>query len=294
VPKLTALWSILIELAIPRSPFRLIIGDCSGGLYHTAGAHPLEVVPVLNYEHGEKIDLFLKKVCRGDYIVISDDDVFWLDELPWDWAINQLEKDSHVAVVSLMPRANVSSVLQGKIDQPMGSHCLVLRREIWLQEDLSFRVVYPPSTERYDWFYDTGDYANLLLLRRGYKIIIAPPEIRAHLVAFDGTSTWTLKIQAKLGNIMEGLIGIPIRQEKALRTIMVLQALTNLLAKYPRRGENSQLVDASVLLRAQNICETLMEKSKVHEIRHEVENKFIKIRMKLPSPNQTLYSRRFH
>ena len=223
LPKLTALWAIFIEHAIPSQPRRVIVGDCSGEFCALDGNQLLTVFPLLNYPHGTKLDLFIEKVCTAEYVVVCDDDVFWLDTLPWQWAISQFESDPKISVVSLMPRDHVSSVLKDKVTTPMGSYCLILRREIWLREDLSFKIVYPPPEEGYDWFYDTADYANLELLKRGYRVVIAPPEIRKHLVTFEGISQWGLKIQESSGNIRERLDGITIRIEKAFRTILVLK-----------------------------------------------------------------------
>jgi len=260
-----------MERAIPRRPLRLIIGDCSGGLCRTIGSDALEVMPVLNYQHGEKIDLFLRKVCAGDYVVISDDDVFWLDDVPWNWAINQFEKDPNLVVASLLPRSRLSSILEGRLDQAMGSHCLVLRRKIWAREAFSFKVVCPPSGGGCDWFYDTGDYANVELPKRGYRIAIAPPEVQAHLVAFDGISSWSLKVRERSGSILGNVVNVPLRQEKALRAIMVVRSLSGLIAEQCRKELESELVPQPMLDKAESICRQFLTDQEIFEIHKSVQ-----------------------
>jgi len=278
VPRLTALWAVFIERAIFSRPLEVFIGDCSGGYRPLTSTPLIRVFPLFNYTHGTKLDLFLRKVCRAPYVVINDDDVFWLDETPWEWALAQFEKDPSVAVVSLVPRERVTGVLKGKVDQPMGSHCLVLRRKIWLKEALSFKIVNPQPDEDFGWIYDTADYANVELIRRGYKVIIAPPEVRAHLVAFDGTSAWALKIQENSGKILKNLAGIGVRHEKAFRTILVTRGLSDVLATYyPEKG-GSQLCPSQLLAEAERTCQGLLSQQGMCEIGREVESQLSLIR----------------
>ena len=89
------------------------------------------------YAHGEKLDLFLQKVCSSKFILICDDDIFWLDQSPIAWALDKLKEDPKTVVVSLMPRGHSSELMQEKVGRPMGSYCLVINRELWLKENLS-------------------------------------------------------------------------------------------------------------------------------------------------------------
>ncbi len=144
LPRMTALWAALINDAISTKPKRLLIGNCSGGFIPRFSRNgTIKIIPVLNYSHGAKLDLFLSRVCEAKYVVVSDDDVFWPNSKPWRWAISQLESNSNIAVVSLAPRERISRYLKGNVPQPMGSYCLVIRRKIWLRENLTFKPVHP-------------------------------------------------------------------------------------------------------------------------------------------------------
>ncbi len=154
VPNLTALWFAFIERAMVLQPHRIIVGDCAGNLHLRLTSTPnAEIYPIFNHVHGLKLDWFMENVCLADYVFITDDDVFLLNPEPLRWAFMQMQADPNIAVVSLMPRGYVPSYLQGQVTQPMGSYCLVIRRDIWLKENLSFKVVRSPSKER---IYDTG------------------------------------------------------------------------------------------------------------------------------------------
>ncbi len=199
IPNLTRLWAHLMYRAVPDSYVRrLWVGDCSGGLRAMGlDGTPAEVIPLLNYLHGLKADLFMEKLLTAEYIVLSDDDVMWLDQTPWQWAMKQFDSDDRLAVVSLAPRERFHWEVNGQRYQPMGSYCLIVRSSIWRREGLSFQAVPKPSPNQssYAGHYDTGDYANLELLYRGYRVAVAPPEIRSHVVAFKGISSGLLRVQ---------------------------------------------------------------------------------------------------
>jgi hypothetical protein len=83
----------------------------------------------------------------------------------------------------------------------MGSYCLLIRREIWLKEKLSFRTVHQPSInpKSYRAEYDTADFANVELIRRGYRVLIAPLDLRSHLYICHGISGTLLEAQSYSG-----------------------------------------------------------------------------------------------
>ena len=232
VPKMTFLWALLMQKAITAESTRILIGDCSGGAIFSGHWPGVQAFPLLNWEHGVKLDYFLNRVCAAQYAIISDDDVFWLNEKPLNWALAQFAEDSKLAAVSFMPRQVVSSVMKDKVPQPMGSYCLVIRRQIWMKERLSFRIVHPSPSEGYDWFYDTADFANVELLRRGYRVGIAPAEIREHLCCLEAISTWTLKIQQRKGNLERSIADIALRRVKAYRAILALRGISGLLERH--------------------------------------------------------------
>lgn len=278
IPRLTSLWAVFMKYAMSNNGSRVVVGDCSGGFRPLGKMGSVQVIPFLNYQHGKKLDLFLKLVCVSEYVIISDDDVFWLDEEPLNWALRQFVKDSSVAVISLFPRDQVSHLLRDRVERPMGSYCLIVRRETWLREELSFEIVYPFVDKGHGWFYDTADLANLELIKRGYKVIIAPPEIRRHLVSFEGTSSWSLKIQQFKGNIYHNMVDIPLRQEKALRTVEVAMGLANLIAEYYPDKPDPYLIHMGSLLNAKRICEELLPGEKIYSIRESVQRQLAQLR----------------
>jgi hypothetical protein len=276
VPGMTALWSWLISDAIPVEGLRVLIGDCTGGGVCDLVERSVIVIPMLNYLHGEKLDLFIQKVCTAEFIVFSDDDIFWLDDAPWQWAMEQFAHDPQLAVVSLYPREDVSSVLRGKVDVAMGSYCLIVRRDIWLRERLSFQMAQPEG--KFDWFYDTADLANVQLIERGYHIAIAPPEIRAHLVTLEAISTWTLKIQKYQGDIREAVGDIVIRQEKALRAVLALRGLEKLYDDCRRFSADWRgFVRPGSLNRAEAICRETLSAEQIAKIEAEVRDALSRI-----------------
>ena len=261
VPGMTALWALLMGqvLSEQSSSARILIGDCSGAFEAPANNVQTRVFPMLNALHGIKLDLFMQNICRAKFVIVSDDDVFWLNSYPWQWALQQFAADPKTAVVSLIPRSYKSVLLRGKVDTPMGSHCLVINRETWQKENLSFKIVYPPESQdklyRYEYRYDTADYANVQLLERGYNIAIAPPEIRRHFVTLDGISSWTLKIQEKGGNINDQIVSDPIlRAEKALRTVHALSNLSGLYERHFKPAQSQGFPSRSVLRAAAEVC----------------------------------------
>ncbi|MBI3922083.1 MAG: hypothetical protein HY318_11750 [Armatimonadetes bacterium] len=291
VPQMTALWATFIDQAIDSRPLRTMIGDCSGALHrHLHPGTAAKVIPLLNYHHGEKLDLFLYKLCQAEYVVVTDDDIFWISPAPWQWAIAQMESDSDIAVVSLLPKKQHSSVLKGKVPQPMGS-CFVVRRQMWLAETLSFKIAVSAPSEGYDWFYDTGEFAQVELLRRGYKIPIAPQAVQEQLLDFEGISSWTLKIQKYSGAIRDNVLpDITVRGRKALTTICLARGLADMIATYYSEAHSPHLVDPTILQRAECVCKDLLPESEVWEIQNSAEMQLARLRASIVSHRETAES----
>ncbi len=286
VPWMTALWASLLIQTIGNRDAEILIGDCSGGFggpQRDLLADPnVRVVPCLNEHHGDKIDLFLARLCRARHVLIADDDVFWLDYLPLRWAIAELDSDPRVAAVSLLPRREVSSVMRHDgISQPIGSHCLLIRRELWMRERLSFAVAPPPPGVE-SWFYDTGDLANRELLRRGFRVVVATPEIERHFVAFDGVSSWILKIRGSSPAKLEAMVaGIPVRQSKAWQATLICRGLSELLADLGLTSNLSEIVGETPLSSAERVLEEHMDASDRAAIGRAVEKKLERMRKSL-------------
>lgn len=279
VPNLTALWARLMRAAIPDGRARVWIGDCSGGFgpshHFTSGVH---AVPMINYLHGLKLDLFLEKFIRSEFFVVSDDDVFWLDETPWRWAMQAFARDPKLAVVSLVPRERFTWELNGQQYQPMGSYCLVVRRAIWLREKLSFQAVPKPSPSQssYAGHYDTCDLANVELIQRGYHIAIAPPEIRNHLAVFKGISNAILRVQKAPEQGYAQAFGDG--PAPMVQACMVADQLADIIRTVAPQHRPATLADPELLARAEAELTPLLNAAEVARLRDRVEELCARVR----------------
>lgn len=278
VPEMSALWAVTFERVVRLRPMRVLLGDCSGGL--RGATETCLVAPLLNVHHGDKLDLFFDHLCRADVVLVCDDDIFWLDEEPMRWALERLSSEPDVAVVSLRPKRQLSSVLQGKVERAMGS-VLIIRRDVWVRERLSFRVVHPPPSEGFGWHYDTGEFAQVELERRGYRVDFGPAELRRHLVDFEGVSSWTLKMQKYRGDLRAAVAGIPVRKTKALATVFVLRGLAELIGELLHQERPPHIVPAPILDRAQRFLEGVLEVDEVTEIHQQVAASMDRLRRRL-------------
>lgn len=231
LPEVAALWERSVRLSLADLPKQIIIGDGSGN-YHPKGDRQAWVVPIYNFDHGTKLDFFVSRVCASDLVLISDDDIFWMDAAPVRWALERFEQDPKLAVVSLHPRPHLIPQLRGVISEAMGSYALLLRREIWLKEKLSFQIYKPDDWKQVGNYFDVADYANLLLAQRGYHVISAPQELRRSLIPFYGTSMWALKILSSKGDINRVVYARrPDEHKKAYRTALALLGFRRLLSQ---------------------------------------------------------------
>ncbi len=277
VPELTRLWARFLIPALADIDSRILIGDCSGGLGSPAAhSKPLRVIPIFNHLHGIKLDLFMNTLCRAPVVVISDDDIFWLSRRPLSWALEQIACRPRLAVVSLYPRSTSKPVLVDKLEQPMGSFCLVIRRDIWIREKLSFKCHDPYGTGSYDWTYDTADLAHVELLERGYQVAVAPPEMRARLAPLEGVSNWTLKLQKHDGE-MSRLLLTDLRLRKAYRVFRFLEVAPGTLCA-------SHLVAPRPLARGLGWCRSQMSAAALRDVDHEIADLVSRLRARLDAP----------
>ena len=229
LPEVVALWDHTISLSLGELPKQIIIGDGSGN-YRPEGNSQLWVMPIYNFSHGTKLDVFFSQVCASDLVLISDDDVFWTDGAPVKWALDRFEKDSKLAAVSFIPRPHLNPQLRGVVSEAMGSYAVLIRRDIWLKEKLSFQIYKPDNWKQIGNYFDVADYANLQLVQRGYHVISAPEELRQTLIPFYGTSMWALKILASKGDIDRVVYAYrPDEHKKAYRTALALLGFRGLL-----------------------------------------------------------------
>lgn len=231
-----ALWERSISLSLGDLPKQIIIGDGSGN-YRPEGDSQSRVLPIYNFSHGTKLDTFVSQVCASDLVLISDDDIFWTDAAPVTSALDCFDQDPKLAVVSFHPRPHLIPQLRGVISEAMGSYAILIRRDIWLKENLSFQIYKADDWKQIGNYFDVADYANLLLVQRGYHVISAPEELRQTLIPFYGTSMWTLKILASKGDINRVVYAYrPDEHKKAYRTALALLGFRELLAQLEIRG----------------------------------------------------------
>ena len=107
LPSLTSFWLNQLSTIIKKVGFKITIGDCSGDLEKKKINYQVNIIPIMNFQHGYKLDLFIMHICKSDFIVICDDDIFFLNEEPLSWAKEELIKNKNLAVVSLFPRPSI-------------------------------------------------------------------------------------------------------------------------------------------------------------------------------------------
>lgn len=236
LPEVIALWERSVSLSLGELPKQIIIGDGSGN-YRPGGDSQARVLPIYNFSHGTKLDTFVDQVCASDFVLISDDDIFWTDAAPVKWALGCFEQDSKLAAVSFHPRPHLIPQLRGVMSEAMGSYAILIRRDIWLKEQLSFQIYKPDDWKQIGNYFDVADYANLLLVQRGYHVISAPEELRRTLIPFYGTSMWALKILASKGEIDRVVYAQrPDEHKKAYRTALALLGFRGLLSQLEIKG----------------------------------------------------------
>lgn len=266
IPQLSGLWARLMHRAIPGSP-NIWVADCSGGFRpaHALGA-PIRIRPMINYQHGVKVDLLMYQACSAPFTIVSDDDVFWLNPTPWEWAREAFAADPRLAVVSFVPRERFQWDIDGLDHEPMGSYCLIIRRDLWIREGLSLRGVPKPAPSRnksYRGFYDTGDFANVELIKRGYRVAIAPQEIRRNFVVYKNISTALLQVQKGARDFTDFTYRDSSALAKAFLLARELESLASQLGGQP-------LVDPHLLDRAEKIIYPLTAPSTLEEMRADV------------------------
>lgn len=176
-----------------------------------------------NLKHGTKIDIIIKN-CRSKYILLCDDDIFWLNDSALLIAKKKMESNSNIACISLQPRpkANYHSKLK------MGVYCLMINKEIILKEKLLFGK-YKIKKNGFIERYETGDHVQKILEQKGYKIEYLKIENMTSLLAFYAISHWGLKIRKRKGNILPYLQFDDSKAEKIYKTSLMIKYLNEYL-----------------------------------------------------------------
>ena len=279
VPALTQIsMQSLTHNGLSHIDHRVYIGDCSGGIRNNSIDNPrITVIPYLNEGHGQKLDHFVHNLAKGGFVLVWDDDIFCLDRVPIDWALDLFSQDPKIAAVSFVPRSRFKWEINGQKHQPMGSYCLMIRRSIWEQQGLSFQQVYQPSgnPNSFRGQYDTADYANVQLIKRGYKVIIAPDEIRAHLIAYKGVSGVALRVQRHAGAGLEDYLRTA--QENYFEAVCVLKKFFSLpLGEYGIK-HSSSTKHLQAVNQAYQILKSIFCVNTLIEVENKTEQNFERI-----------------
>jgi len=169
-----------------------IIFDCSGKLdpKEFPGAR---VQKFLNLYAATKSDEFLHHIAKNRRIGwICDDDIFPVSERMTDVLTKEFAMPN-TASVSFRPRTWWHFDIDGKSHWPSSSYCTAFNRNIFIdKEHLSLAPAdgnNHPSTLGIARRYDTGDKANEMLLRKGYRCHIIPKEEETkYITGFSGMS----------------------------------------------------------------------------------------------------------
>lgn len=191
-PDLARIWYVFARRFTNPNLTTIKIVDCCGQLQQKNFPGAI-VQSFCNFSHARKLDYWLYFDVNTPYLWLQDDDVMLIRENVDQELIGQFQKDHHLAVVSLAPRG-WSFEIEGVKKKAVGTYSICIRRNDFLTERLSFS---PVQTTRQDigrsaGYYDTADYANEQLLRRGYGIKLQLDSIEATVCGFVGTSVTLL------------------------------------------------------------------------------------------------------
>ncbi|NOS67613.1 MAG: hypothetical protein HOO67_04595 [Candidatus Peribacteraceae bacterium] len=169
------------------------IFDCSGEL-DPAEFPGARVQKFLNFYAATKSDEFLNHIAKNRRIGwICDDDIFIINSKAVDLVEHELSAPN-TASVSFRPRMWWHFDIDGQQYWPSSSYCIAYNREILIdKERLSLRPAggnnHPSEIGKLVRRYDTGDKANEILLRKGYRCAILSKEEEAKFITgFSGMS----------------------------------------------------------------------------------------------------------
>ena len=264
IPEISLLWTAFLRNALDEQNNTVLLGDGYGN-FPKFSSDMFEVLPIFNFNHGIKLDLVMQKACHAEYVLVCDDDIFWLNDEPLKYALHRFSENSKLAVLSFHPRPEKNSQLVEYVGQPMGSYCLLIKRSVWLKEALSFKYYKPTGSDNPIFFFDTADYANLLLLQKGYDVEVAPDEVRNNLVTFYGTSMWGIKILTSRGDITKIINPTrPDEHKKLYRTALALKGFQDLLSMLPTNCKF--LIKRSFLDRVEMSAKKGLDKFTIQEV----------------------------
>ena len=208
LPPIMTVWYHLARKALGER-VDIVIFDCSGTLKKEDFPNA-RVLPFLNLYAATKCNTFLYRIARKRTIGwICDDDMFFLNGKAVDH-VEEAFRDPTVASVSFRPRGWWHFEFEernGKLYLPChpersgaaqsaaklsrravsSSYCTAINREIFVEkEHLSLAPAegntHPNDAHKPPKRYDTFDLANEQLIRKGYRCIVLPKEVRDECV----------------------------------------------------------------------------------------------------------------
>ena len=192
LPPMMTVWYHLARKALGDGA-DIVIFDCCGCL-KAADFPGARVQKFINLYAAAKSDEFLRHIARHrDIGWICDDDMFLLSHE----TLRILERefaDPKTASVSFRPRPWWHFEIDGLRYEPGSSYCIAFNRSLLVEkEHLSLAPrdgnTHPSHIGKPPGRYDTGDWANEVLLRKGYRCCIASPaERRRCVTGFSGMS----------------------------------------------------------------------------------------------------------
>lgn len=192
LPPMATVWYHMVQKHLGDA-VDTVIFDCSGRLDPRAfpGAR---VQKFLNLYAATKSDEFIQNIARHRKIAwICDDDMFPMSSKMPD-VIKREFKQPNTASVSFRPRRWWNLDINGQQYLPGSSYCIAFNRDIlWGKEQLSLAPAdgnnNPSNIGKPPGRYDTGDKANEILLKKGYRCFIVPEEEEDEYYAgFSGVS----------------------------------------------------------------------------------------------------------
>jgi hypothetical protein len=190
-PPVMTVWHHVTRKALGND-VDIVIFDCSGKL-QPKDFPGTRIQKFLNPRHALKCDEFLHHIARTRPMsMVCDDDVFIIKGTAMDIIRREMAVPG-TACVSFHPRTWWHYDIEGKSYEPAGTHCIALDEKVALAEKLSFAPKngnpHPSHLGKPVPQYDSFDFANEQLLKKGYRCAIVPEEERSkHVVLFTGIS----------------------------------------------------------------------------------------------------------
>jgi hypothetical protein len=222
-PDLARVWYQFLIKSGLQELADIIIVDSSGKL--KAKYFPkAKILYLPNLYHSKKIDYLVRHYLKSKYILLCDDDRFIINKDIIKDSLAFLEKDAKNAAISFTPRTHWQYKLADQQHEPLGVYSLFFNRDIYLKEKLKFTSTKVPNTYLGNkTYYDTGDKANELLIKRGYQYAIFERDNK-YIQGMDGLSTAAIIMAEKNTKDLSGELISVMQRSKESRKVYLFKA----------------------------------------------------------------------